>query len=699
MRNIDINVSKNLTQDEKDLFAILTKVAREKAPTTSPRVAGGWVRDKLLGVPSDDIDVMTDQLSGETFAALVAQELNLKGPAVFKLNPEKSKHLETSEMTIPVPSGTEFKVQFAGARKEIYNEDSRNPVISKASPQEDSERRDLTINSLFYNLITQKVEDFTGKGIKDLITNTIRTPLDPLKTFSDDPLRIFRTIRFAAKYGGKIDKDTYSALMNPELKSILRNKEKLSRERIGMEIAKMFKNPNSQIAIQILKDTGLWNDIIEESLKGTKYEGKMAPLDMEQNNPNHKLSLWGHTFQVLSNLLEKFPQYEGEKKIVMVLAALSHDLGKLYADIQTQRPPTDKYPGHEKGYTSYIGHEDESSEIIQHILRYLKLEPLIQQVSGLAKYHMMPHSLVRDESSEKALRKFIRRMGELSLNWIDVLNISIADAYSKDKSIDPETVKEYYDLEQRLQAAMASLSMAPDSAKIPPVLDGREIMSILNMKPGPQMKEITEFVKELKDENPNITKEEATQKLKEKYIPNVQQSPTVQAAKEAQAASDDETEDKKIKFSICSKQMLDQKIKDIRDLIKDGKVYEITSILEDLKGKYGDDEKISRVIAMNTFNTLLMDSKSRNNNLLQYVFDKAKENFFDAVLNAYAYGILLITKTSTEDKILKEVSSRVLKISPGILKTVLDSIPKEKILNMKSYQDTRDFLKNENTQN
>ena len=694
MRKLINDISKTITPDEKEIFDLFIRVARKYTADMEPRIAGGWVRDKLLGVPSDDIDVMTDQTKGKDFASWIAVELGLKGPAVFKPNSEKSKHLEPAELMIPVSSGKKYKIQFTAARKEIYTQNSRNPIIAPATPEEDAERRDLTINSMFYNVVTQQIEDLTNKGKEDLTNSIIRTPLDPTKTFSDDPLRIFRAIRFAAKYQGNIDSTTYEAMKNPELKAILRNREKLSRDRIGIEISKMFENPNPQIAVQLLKDTGLWYDIVSESLKGTKYEGKMSPLDMNQDNPNHKLNLWGHTFQVFSTLLDKFPQYEGEKRVTMILAALTHDLGKLYADIQTKRPPTDKYPGHDKGYTSYIGHEEESSEIAQHILRYLKLEPYMQQVSGLARYHMQPHSLIRDSGGEKALRKFIRRMGELSLNWLDVLNIAIADAYAKDKNIDPETIKEYENLEQRLQTAMASLSMAPEATKIPPVLDGNEIMQILNIKPGPQMKEITEFVKELKDENPNITKEDAKQKLIEKY-----QNPQPPLAPQASQKNQSNEKNKETKFTVCPKHLLAQKMIDIKKLLDEGKTYEVMSILEDFSKKYSGDEKVCRVIAMNVLKILTMDEKSRSNDLLQFVFDKAKDSFFDPVLNAYAYGILLITQTSTEDKILKEVSSRVLKIAPGILQFVLDMLPPDRILNKKSYENARNLLKNENNPN
>lgn len=683
MRNLINNIASTLTADEKEVISVLVNVAREKAPGMEPRIAGGWVRDKMLGVPSDDIDVMTDQVSGQQFASWVALKLGIDDPAVFKINPEKSKHLETAEIKIPVSSGQTYVVQFAGARKEVYTADSRIPTVEKASPQGDAMRRDLTINALFYNTVTQKVEDMTGQGIKDLISNTIRTPLDPLKTFTDDPLRMFRVIRFAAKYKGNIDPQTLEALKNPQLKVEM---QKISKDRIGKELKKTFENPNAEIAISLLKDTGLLDHIMSESLKGTKYEGKMAPLDMNQDNPNHKLNWWSHTFEVLLNTLKKFPQYEGEQRVIMVLAALTHDMGKLFDEIRVKKPGSDKHPGHEQGYTTYVGHEEESYEIVQHILKYLKLEPFIQQVAGLARYHMMPHSLVRDNGGDKALRKFIRRMGEFSLNWLDVLNLSIADAYSKDKNVSPETIKDYQELERRLQAAMASLSPeATATPKIKPILDGNEIMSILGVKPGPHMKEMGEFVKELMDDNPAITKEEAAAKLKEKFQPATPATPTAGEPIQTKASAES-------KESTCSMQVLQQKMGDIQDLIDADKLYEATSVMSGLKEKYGNDEKVTRLIAINTFKCLTKNKTSVGTELIQYILDKASENFFDSVLNAYAFGLLVMVKTSTDSNVVKEVASRVRKMSPGTLRFVVTNIPKTSIVNTEAALLVKEFL-------
>lgn len=695
MPNINTNITDSLTPIEKELFSILLEVAKTKSPNTTLRVAGGWTRDKLLGVPSNDIDIMVDNMSGETFARLVTEYLGAKDAHTIKANPEKSKNIETAKAYIPLSSGQTQEVDFARARKEIYNEGSRIPDIKPATAEEDAQRRDLTINSLFYNLSTRKIEDFTGKGIKDLITNTIRTPIDPLQTFKDDPLRIFRVIRFAAKYNGTIDPETYEALKNPELKAEIL--QKVSKERIGEEIKKMLKNKNSSQALTLLKETGLLSDILQESLKGTKYEGKMAEFDMDQNNPNHTLTFWGHTMKVVSNILDKYQDAEGEKRIAMTLSALCHDLGKLFSDIRKNKEGTDKYPGHEKGYTTYVGHEEESAEIVKYILKYLKLEPYVQEVSGLSKFHMQPHSLVRnDESGEKAMRKFIRRMGELSLNWLDVFNLSVADAYSKGEQVDASVVQTYQNLEKRLQDALVSLSPQKEN-KIEPILNGNEIMQALGVKPGMHMKDMIEFVKELRDENPNITKEEAIQKLKDKYqasnignLPNkeVQQN----QSQDNQQKTSSISEESKKKTSACPKHLLDQKNNDIKNEITNKNFYGANSIMKELLEEYGKDECVSRLIALNSLNILIQNQKFRDNNILQCLFDAAKNNFFDYILGAYVLGILLLIDTETEEKVIKEVATRVSNLSPGTMKYVLSLLPTSQINRKEEYTSILDFF-------
>ena len=670
---VDTNIQNNLTKDEKELFSIIKRVIEKYTPSTQAFVAGGWTRDKLLGIPSDDIDIMLSNISGEDFAKLVTKYLKINDPHIIRENPEKSKHITTARAYIPLSSGKAIEVDFAQARSEIYHEDSRIPDLKPATPQEDAHRRDLTINSIFYSINDNKIVDYTGEGIKDLVTMTIRTPEDPLKTFKDDPLRIFRTIRFAAKYGGTIDPDTYKAMQDPSLRNEIN--QKVSKERIGTEITKMLKNPNPIIAIQLLKDTGLWQDIVTEALRGSPYEGKMAELNMEQQNIHHRLNVWGHTMEVAKHIMEQYDEADPEKRVTMILDALMHDIGKLYTDIQA---PSKTVPG----AISYHGHEKESQEIANHILRYLKMEPYIQQVAGLVQYHMRPHKFTEEGvGGIRAMRRFIRQMGEASLNWIDIFNLAVADAYSKDVIVDPQVIRQYQDLETKLQEALLSMGPIKEGPEAKPILNGNEVMQILNIKPGPHMTEIMEFVKELKDENPNITKEEAAEKLKEKYQNGFSNEQEIKEANKKEQKS----------LSICPSHLFRKKNEEIIKAIKNGNYYEVFSILNNLKDEY-KDEKISRLIAVNMLKLLLIDEKYRNNELIQYIFDKADEGFFDHVLCSYVFGILLLIETKTEEDIIKTIGNRMLKMSPGTLKTVLNMLP-EKVYRSKIKKEFENKLK------
>jgi len=664
-----VNTNIQLTNEEKELFSILNNVIKNKAPSTTLRAAGGWVRDKLIGIPSDDIDIMVDNMSGEEFAYLVTDYLGSKDPHIIRENPDKSKHIETAKAYIPLSNGEIQEIDFARARKEIYTEDSRIPNTEPASPQEDAMRRDLTINSMFYNLSNGKIEDFTGKGISDMVTDTFRTPLDPLKTFSDDPLRILRVIRFAAKYGGNIDPETYKAMTDPSLREEIN--KKISKERIGQEFSKMLKNPNPQIAIKLLKDTGLFEDIISESLKGTKFEGKMSPLDMEQNNPWHELTVWGHTMQVLQKILEKYSDADSDIRITMILASLMHDMGKLFTDIQGE---SKSHPGR----TSYHGHEKESREIVEYILKYLKMDNYIKQVAGLARYHMQPHQLGDDEGNIKAMRRFIRRMGEQSLNWLDVFNIAMADASSKSDVIDPSVVQKYENFENKLQEAFLSLKPIEGKNTITPILNGNEIMQILNIKPGSWMSEITEFVKEMRDENPDITKEEATQLLLFKYPPNPPESPpsepiSMQSSNNVEAKGTGEANEN----SNCSQHLYNNKRETLNKLLKEKHYYEVFSIVRELKNDFPNDERIIRLIVYFMFELLLESDEFRNAEILQHIFSKAETNFFDTVLCSYVFGILILLDTDTDKGIIEEIGERMSTMAPGFLRIILDKLPKD----------------------
>jgi tRNA nucleotidyltransferase (CCA-adding enzyme) len=224
-----------LTRKEKAVFELLLKVVAELAPDTVLRVAGGWVRDKLLGLTSNDIDVSTDNLSGEAFANLVKVHLDAQGircreVTLIKANPDQSKHLATAMLKV---RGT--PIDFVQLRSEHYSEQSRIPrEVRPGTAEEDASRRDLTINALFYNINEGRVEDFVG-GIADLENRVARTPIDPFRTFMDDPLRVLRVVRFASKLDLALDPALVRAAKHPEVHRALRHK--VSRERVWNELA------------------------------------------------------------------------------------------------------------------------------------------------------------------------------------------------------------------------------------------------------------------------------------------------------------------------------------------------------------------------------------------------------------------------------------------------------------------------------
>lgn len=257
----------DLTPQEEELIRLILEVRNEYSPRTTIRIAGGWVRDKLIygkDTPSRDVDLVLSDTSGKEFAEKVCKYLEethedgaMNGVRIQQ-SPSSSKgaqaeHLETASLTI---SG--FEVDFCRLRYERYDKDSRIPVASGvASAVEDAWRRDLTINSLYYNINTNQVEDWTERGIKDLILQTINTPLRPLGTLLQDPTRILRAIRFAAQLSFDMSPELIRAARDDRVRSALQYK--VSRDVIGNAIDDMLgtraRDPSR--GIQLLMATSL----------------------------------------------------------------------------------------------------------------------------------------------------------------------------------------------------------------------------------------------------------------------------------------------------------------------------------------------------------------------------------------------------------------------------------------------------------
>jgi len=662
---MDTNIEDRITPEEKELFDLLQSIISVVSPSTTIRAAGGWVRDKLLGKNPDDIDIMVDNMSGAKLGNLVANFMGLKGPNVIKENPDASKHLETATMNIPVPSGKVFELDFAEARQEVYHDDSRIPEIKPATAKEDAQRRDLTINALFYNLKTKQVEDFTGKGLADLENMYFRTPLDPIKTFRDDPIRIFRAIRFIARYGAgpdQIDPAMLEAMSDPSLRQIINDQEKLKTERIMQELVKVSKGANPSIAFNLLKDTGLFRDILEQSIKGTKYEGQIAPLDMGQNNQHHELNVWDHSMKVIENILQFYPDTDPEKRAIMVLSALMHDLGKLHYGIQKQKGNS----------TSYSGHEKSSADLAEFILKYLKFSgDYIHNVSKNAYHHMRLHELERrepkktPEAQEKAmlisLRRSIGKMLADGIKATDIMNHSIADAYSKTTGVvSAEVVAKYQKLQSLLEAAYVSIPLLEEaSRKIPLILNGNDIKN-LGIPYGPMVGEALRFLENLTMENPNITQEEAKMAIRRQYnLP--EPSTEIPQTKEA---------------SSCPKHLLSKNVEAIHKAIREKNVTLAMSLVRELSTEHDTDDYTLEEIAKAMFHIITLDKTQKDIGVLVPLFESSNKNFFSTKLCIPILGILLTIKTGTEDKVIEEVFERMSNMDSDGVRQMLSHLSK-----------------------
>lgn len=487
---------KDITPTEKRIFDLVLRVVNDYNTGTTLRVAGGWVRDKLLGKDSKDIDFAIDNMSGEKFARLVNKwmkehGMDTRSVGVIKANPDQSKHLETATTYI-----FDLPIDFAGLRSETYAEGSRIPVAKTGTPEEDAYRRDLTINSLFYNVNTGKIEDITGRGIEDLEKGVIRTPLDPTQTFKDDPLRILRAIRFASRYGFDIDPDLIEAAQQPEIQQALT--EKVTRERMGEELKKMMKGKDPAGALHLIKDWGLRDTVF-------KTPAGLKPWDMDQRNPYHELLLWDHLVKVVEtmNKLVQDKKVEGDERIILLLAAFLHDIGKLDPGIIGEKEVEGQM------VATYHGHEESSKRIAEHLLKELKLSNKeIQNVLDLIAPAGRAETLTREmqkgkDPTRKSLAKFVRMIGD---KWRHAVYLAMADDASKRRE-GVDTSK--WELYQSLMDSVEKLDVQK-AHEWKPLLNGHEVMQLLGIKPGPQLGEVMSSLMEWQMEYPGATKEDAS---------------------------------------------------------------------------------------------------------------------------------------------------------------------------------------------
>lgn len=292
---------KPLQDAEIKLFDFITGSVKHLDVTL--RIAGGWVRDKMLGKPADDIDITIEtpqgrpHISGEQLAHVLSnatKDANHPHVAVIKTNPEKSKHIETAVITI-----MGYQLELCHLRKDDYTSCSsvtRTPTVTVATPLEDAQRRDFCCNALFYNLKTREVEDYVG-GIEDIQKGVLRCPLDPHETFTDDPLRMLRGLRFSGKLGFRIDPSVTETILrggevhepgffthewkNVSLKPLVWELlRKVSRERYGIECNKMFSGPRPVMCFDNLASHGLlYSAVLLEMIPVKSKRGATADYD------------------------------------------------------------------------------------------------------------------------------------------------------------------------------------------------------------------------------------------------------------------------------------------------------------------------------------------------------------------------------------------------------------------------------------
>ena len=430
------------------IFSTVKSVAEAQGLETY--VVGGYVRDLLLKRPSKDLDFVCVG-SGIALAGAVKAALGGDLPlTVFK-------HFGTAMI-----KNGDRELEFVGARKESYSEDSRKPAVEDGSLEDDQNRRDFTINALAISLnkanYGELIDPFDGLG--DLKRKMIRTPLASEKTFSDDPLRMMRAIRFASQLGFDIEADTFAGISQMAERIVI-----VSAERVIVELNKIVLSPTPSYGFKLLFHSGLLKHIFPEMVA---LQGVQTIEDK-----SHKDNFY-HTLQVLDNISRH------TEDLWLRWAAIMHDIAK----------PATKRFNKRTGWT-FHGHEDKGARMTPGIFKKLKL-PMgesMRFVRKLVRLHLRPIALVKDDITDAAIRRLLFDAGD----DIDALMMLCrADITSKNN----HRVMRYLANFDKVEQKMREVEEKDKIRNFQPVITGEMIMETFDLKPGRVIGEIKEALKE-----------------------------------------------------------------------------------------------------------------------------------------------------------------------------------------------------------
>ena len=440
----------NLIQNKNlKLFKLISKTAEDSG--LSVYIVGGYVRDLLIkrAAPTD-IDFVTEG-SGIALAQSVAAAIDPETKvSVFKTYGTAMFRYQGLEL------------EFVGARKESYNAESRNPSVEQGTLEDDQKRRDFTINAMAISLNQESFGELVDPfhGVEDMEKRILRTPLEPEQTYSDDPLRMMRAVRFAATLGFSIEENSLEAIKKEAHRIKI-----VTIERIMVEFNKIMLSEKPSTGLKIMKDTGLLELIIPEL---TALEGIE-----EVEGQTHKDNFW-HTLEVVDNISQN------TENLWLRWAALLHDIGKA---------PTKKFVKG-TGWT-FHGHEFLGSKMVKTLFQRLKL-PLgkdMKYVQKMVKLSSRPIALISDEASDSALRRMLFDAGE---DLEDLFTLCKADITTKNTQKQEKFKKNFEYVAQKIK----EVEEKDHIRNFQPPITGEEIMEMFNLAPGREIGILKERVKE-----------------------------------------------------------------------------------------------------------------------------------------------------------------------------------------------------------